>query len=52
MTISLILFIFALVLFVIGAFPTLVEPYRLRLVSAGLAFYVAAQIFVAAHGLG
>ncbi len=52
MNISLVLEIFAFVLFVIGAFPASVDPYRVRLVSAGLAFWVAAYIFGAVHGVG
>jgi hypothetical protein len=43
---SLICLVFALVLFAIGAFlwPVPVEPYRVKIVSAGLMFYVLAQL--------
>jgi hypothetical protein len=39
---SLICLVFALVLFAIGAFawPVPVEPYRVKIVSAGLMFYI------------
>jgi hypothetical protein len=45
MNTSIILLVFAFVLFVIATFPAPVEPYRFRLVAAGLAFMVAAQLF-------
>lgn len=43
---SLICLVFAFVLFFIGAFawPVPVEPYRLKIVSAGLMFWVLAQL--------
>jgi hypothetical protein len=43
---QLICFVFAFVLFAIGAFawPPVVEPWRLKIVSAGLMFYVLAQL--------
>lgn len=43
---SLICLVFAFVLFVLGAglWFAPVEPYRLRIVSAGLAFLVLAQL--------
>ncbi len=42
MSIRLILLVFALVLFILGAWPI---PSRVNLISAGLAFWVAAVIF-------
>lgn len=41
---TLILLVFAFVLFVIGSLA-LSEPHRARIVSAGLAFWVAVQLF-------
>ena len=43
---SLICLVFALVLFALGAFawPPIVEPWRVKIVSAGLMFWVLAQL--------
>lgn len=42
---GLILLVFAFVLFVIGAWGPAIEPYWRRIVSAGLACWVAAELF-------
>ena len=44
----LVLLIFAFVLFVLAAFPV-VEPWRWRLIPAGLACWVMAVIFTTQH---
>lgn len=44
---GLVLLVFAFVLFVLGAFP-LTAPWNPRLIAAGLACWVAVEIF--AHG--
>ncbi len=40
----LVLLVFAFVLFLLAALP-MTEPYRVRLIAAGLACYVAAELF-------
>ena len=42
---TLVLLVFAFVLFVVGALNLVPEPNRSRVISAGLAFWVAASIF-------
>ena len=42
---NLVLLVFAFVLFVIGSTLLVGEPNRTRVISAGLAFWIAASIF-------